>query len=137
GDDGRAQRAEGPPPRLRPGPLVVPEPVEYASGVQVRQPVTGPAQGGEGEVGEVVGGEGVVIGEEVEDEPVAGGDAGQFGGDDGRRQTDGGAGDCADRSDIPYQSVPVHGSSSASVTCACGVFQGARWGEGSALVEGP
>jgi trk/ktr system potassium uptake protein len=45
-----------------------------APAVQIGESVLGAPERGQG--GELVGGEGVVVGEEVEDEPVAGGDAG-------------------------------------------------------------
>src|SRR6266498_549265 len=124
-DDGRADRAEGPPPRLRPGPLVVPEPVEDASVAQGAEPDAGTTGRAEGEGGDLIGGEGLVLIKQVEEVAVAVGEAGQFV-DDDRREADGGddAGS-ATRSDSPYQLVPVHGSSSSSSTCGYGVFKGA------------
>src|SRR6266511_782373 len=124
-DDGRADRAEGPPPGLRPGPLVVAEPVEDASVAQRAEPDAGTTDRAEGEGGELVGGEGLVLVEQVEKVAVAVSEAGQFV-DDDRRQADGGddAGS-ATRSDSPYQLVPVHRSSSSSSTCGYGVFKGA------------
>jgi hypothetical protein len=96
----------------------VPEPVQHCPVEKGVESVAGAADGAEGELGELVGGEGVVLIEVLEQEAVAGGDAGQFSGHHGRRQAHGGPGGCAANSDIPYQSVPVHRSSSAWLTCA-------------------
>ena len=62
--------------------------------------------------------------EQVEQVAVAGGDAGQFCGQEARRQAQPGAGRVARISGIPCQSVPVHGGSCPPPTCAGGVFMG-------------
>src|SRR6266545_6938335 len=123
-DDGRADRAEGPPPGLRPGPLVVAEPVEDASVAQRAEPDAGTTDRAEREGGDLLRGQGAVVVEEVEQVAVAVGEAGQFV-DDDRRQADGGDAGSATRSDSPYQLAPVHRSSSSSSTCGYGVFKGA------------
>jgi hypothetical protein len=56
----------------------VPEPVQDSTGEEGVESVAGSTDGAEGEIGELLGGEDVVLGELVEQEAVAGGDAGKF-----------------------------------------------------------
>jgi hypothetical protein len=76
GEDGGAERAEGPPPGLRAGALVVPEPVEDVSAVEGVEAVAGAGEGGEVQGLDLVGGEGLVLGEQIEQGTVAGGEPG-------------------------------------------------------------
>ena len=78
GEDGRAERADRPVPWLRAAPGVAAEPVQHAPAVQENEAFAGAVGAGERDGGDLVGGQGPMFAEQVEQGEVTWGEATKF-----------------------------------------------------------